>query len=283
MLYGYQPVFPLFENPLPLALPHSSHERTYSAVSTTPGIYNGEMEHTDSQIHSSTWGHFTRPPGILNPRKRLGLISVALLMLLNLASVPSQDSLGNIRVISDTWQVEFPNHVVFNLDRGKPPAPSPKCACAIGSPEAARGHTPTPNSPPAGASRQPIPSTPAARVYLPPGTKLEYHYLLRDSGGSRFETPRKTLEYTDTRFQWEETQIGPLALHHHGIPRSRVRRITGEVENGPDAHPGLDRDGQSRPNPGHGLQAPFRRRCGLPPPEPHHHRTARLRPGSPSP
>ena len=195
------------------------------------------MDHPASQ--AATPGHEcpTRPPVFRKSRKRLSIIAVilTLLMLLNLASAPSQESLSRIRVVSDTWQVEFPSRVVFNLAAeatGSIPGRivevrlryrlAGRGAWSYAYPEFAPGHriTATHSLNTGGAK------------YLPPGTKLEYYYLLRDSAGGRLETLPKTLEYIDTRFQWDETRIGPLALYYHDIPRSYVRRLTGEVETG---------------------------------------------------
>ena len=43
-------------------------------------------------------------------------------------------------------------------------------------------------------------------------------------------TPFKTLEYTDTRFQWQQAQAGPLILMYHDIPKSQVDEVTSQVD-----------------------------------------------------
>jgi len=68
--------------------------------------------------------------------------------------------------------------------------------------------------------------------YVPPGAELEYQYVIRDAAGNTLKTEPATFEYTDTRFQWDKTQIGPLVLVHHDIRQSSVDKIAGRI--GPD-------------------------------------------------
>ena len=203
------------------------------------------MDHPASQAALPTRECPTQPSGFRKSRKRLFVMAVTLtlLMLLNpqssrgqaIASAPSQQSTGNIRVISETWQVEFPDRVVFNL-AAEASGSIPGRIVEVRLRYRLAG---------GGAWSYAYPEfTPGRRItaahhlntggaaYLPPGTNLEYHYLLQDSAGNRLLTPTNTLEYTDTRFGWDETRIGPLALYHHDIPASNVRHIAEEVESG---------------------------------------------------
>ena len=172
-------------------------------------------------------------PNFRLSRKRLGIIAItfALLMLLNLAFVPAQESLGSIRVVSDTWHIEFPSRVVFNLA-----AEAPGNIREVRLRYRLAGGSTWSYAYPEFTPGQRITATHSLNTdgatYLPPGTKMEYYYLLRDSGGRQLETPPETLEYADTRFGWDETRIGPLVLHHHAFPRSYIQRISGEVESG---------------------------------------------------
>ena len=65
--------------------------------------------------------------------------------------------------------------------------------------------------------------------YIPPGARLEYYYLIRDAAGNVLETPPSVLEFNDNRFQWEQTQIGPLRLTYHDLPDSQVAEIEDQV------------------------------------------------------
>ena len=65
--------------------------------------------------------------------------------------------------------------------------------------------------------------------YVPPGAELEYQYVIRDAAGNTLKTEPVTFEYTDTRFQWDKTQIGPLVLVHHDIRQSSVDKIASRI------------------------------------------------------
>ncbi len=65
--------------------------------------------------------------------------------------------------------------------------------------------------------------------YLPPGAEIEFYYLIRDSAGNVHETEPEVVEYTDNRFDWESTQIGPLTLLHHDLSSSRVTAVAESV------------------------------------------------------
>ena len=67
-------------------------------------------------------------------------------------------------------------------------------------------------------------------TYLPPGTELEYYYVLTDAVGNTSQTDVQVLEYIDQRFDWERTQVGSLQLLHHDLSGSRVESVTKEVE-----------------------------------------------------
>jgi len=67
-------------------------------------------------------------------------------------------------------------------------------------------------------------------TYLPPGTEVEYYYEIRDSQNNVLRTETAVVEYSDTRFDWEETKVGPLTLLYYDQPESRVRSVTQRLE-----------------------------------------------------
>ena len=66
--------------------------------------------------------------------------------------------------------------------------------------------------------------------YLPPGTEVEYYYEITDSQGNILRTYATVVEYTDTRFDWDEVKIGPLTLQYYDQPASRVRSVAKSLE-----------------------------------------------------
>lgn len=69
----------------------------------------------------------------------------------------------------------------------------------------------------------------SGNAYVPPGAELEYQYVIRDAAGNILKTEPATFEYTDTRFQWDKTQIGPLVLVHHDIRQSSIDKIADRI------------------------------------------------------
>jgi hypothetical protein len=66
--------------------------------------------------------------------------------------------------------------------------------------------------------------------YIPPGTEVEYYYVIRDAEGNVHQTEPAVVEYTDDRFEWERAQVGPLVLLYHDVPESTVNSVTEEVK-----------------------------------------------------
>ena len=67
-------------------------------------------------------------------------------------------------------------------------------------------------------------------TYLPPGTEVEYYYEITDSQGNVLRTEPTVVEYEDTRFDWAETQVGPLTLRYYDQSDSRVKAVVQLLE-----------------------------------------------------
>lgn len=52
-------------------------------------------------------------------------------------------------------------------------------------------------------------------VYLPPGTRIRYHWEVEDAGGNIASTPEATIVYEDVRFEWETLETNGLVLHYY--------------------------------------------------------------------
>lgn len=165
-------------------------------------------------------------------RSKIGAGGLAALLILLLLLLPGRamgQGQGGIQVISHQEQSNFPSSVTFSLT-------------AQGDNEILRIRL---NLRTAGSQTWTYvypKFSPGRRVtasfslstrganYLPPGTDIEYQYSIEDASGNRHETPPAVHEYTDHRFQWQETQVGPLTLRYYDIPRSRLDRAVAELE-----------------------------------------------------
>ena len=161
--------------------------------------------------------------------RRLALVSLAVLLMVLLPALPARATGGDIQVISDDREVKFPGGLAFNLtveadaeivevrllfrtlDNG---------IWSYAYPTFQRGSRITAS----------IDLNSTGNIYLPPGTRLEYYYVIRDSLGNEHKTSPTVFEYTDTRFRWEQTQIGPLVLSHYDLNESRVSSVAQQVE-----------------------------------------------------
>ena len=67
-------------------------------------------------------------------------------------------------------------------------------------------------------------------VYLPPGSTIEYSFFVQDRSGNLMETPTRTLEYGDTRFNWQQVRVRGLTLHYHDIAASQAREVAERLD-----------------------------------------------------
>lgn len=145
-------------------------------------------------------------------------------------------AVGNeIRVISDWQEARFPSHLVFHLEaESEWKIVEVRLYYRVAA--RAYGRTPIPwtYAYPTFIPDQRITTSlnlrTAGASYLPPGTKLEYYYFIRNVLGNVHQTARATFEYVDDRFRWQQTQMGPLTLLYHDVPPSRVDALVPEVD-----------------------------------------------------
>ena len=65
--------------------------------------------------------------------------------------------------------------------------------------------------------------------YIPPGTTIEYHWEIEDAAGYSLATVPRDILYTDTRFDWQQVQAGPLTLRYHDRSSSRASRVVAQA------------------------------------------------------
>jgi hypothetical protein len=52
-------------------------------------------------------------------------------------------------------------------------------------------------------------------VYLPPGTRIRYHWEVEDADGATASTPEETIVYEDVRFDWQTLEADGIVLHYY--------------------------------------------------------------------
>jgi len=180
------------------------------------------------------WGYFLKPFNRAN--RRYGLFSrpivlvVALAWVASLSLSPAAAQTGTgIRVVSSQAENNFPKEVVLRLT-----------AEADADIVSVRLNYRSVYS--RVWSYANLDFTPGRRVsanffiptsvasFLVPGTRIEYAYVIQDSLGNALTTEKRVVEYTDNRFSWEESQIGPLTLLYHDIPRTQVDSLVADLE-----------------------------------------------------
>lgn len=67
-------------------------------------------------------------------------------------------------------------------------------------------------------------------TYLPPGTEVEYYYEITDAQGNMLRTDNTVVVYEDTRFDWNEIEIGPLTLNYYNQSESKVKSVAESLE-----------------------------------------------------
>ena len=170
-----------------------------------------------------------KPAAWLSRSLGLALVPLAAIATLWVPAQPVQAAGSGIEVLSESRRVEFPNGLSFSLT-------------AQGDADIVEIrflHRLLGNHTWSYAYPEFIPGTlvdanlsidVAGPDYLPPGSEMEYYYVLSDVQGNVHHTAPKVVEYTDDRFFWERVQIGGLQLLYHDLSQSQVDAVTRTVE-----------------------------------------------------
>ena len=179
---------------------------------------------------------------------RLGRFAglVLAVLALWLTTLPVQAFGGEIRVVSDQQEVKFPGGLGFNLT-AEAEEEIVEIRLYYRTLEDGIWSYAYPTFDPGQSITASLNLKTSGRVYLAPGTQVEYYYIIRDSLGNEHQTSAATLEYADTRFQWKEVQAGPLDLLYHDIGESRVASVVSQVEPQLDRIAGLLPTGDRKP------------------------------------
>ena len=164
----------------------------------------------------------------MSPR-RLAVIVFALALLMGSAVFAVEGSGGGPEVLSQGAQVRFSQGVAFNVEVE---AEAPIVEVKLNFRNANDGpwnYVYLDLEPSTRIEAEHLLETDGA-TYIPPLASLEYFYTVKDAAGNVSDSPLQSLLYTDTRFRWESVTAGPLVLVYHDLPRSRVERFAGSLE-----------------------------------------------------
>ncbi len=144
-------------------------------------------------------------------------------------AAPAQAADGGIEVLSESRSVEFPNGLSFSLTAkgGSDIVEVRFLHRLLGSNVWSYAY---PDFSPGRRVHASLNISVVGPDYLPPGSELEYYYVLRDAQGNAHQTDPNVVEYADDRFHWERAQIGGLQLLYHQLPQSQVDAVTQTVE-----------------------------------------------------
>ena len=61
--------------------------------------------------------------------------------------------------------------------------------------------------------------------YIPPGTILNYWFVITTESGEEIKTKPKSFTYEDSRYTWDKITKGPITVMFHGPMKSRAERL----------------------------------------------------------
>jgi hypothetical protein len=68
-------------------------------------------------------------------------------------------------------------------------------------------------------------------LFVPPMSEVRYEFELTDDTGATFTTPRRTVTYSDPRFQWRTLNVDGIELWYYNTPDDRARREAEDARN----------------------------------------------------
>ena len=124
------------------------------------------------------------------------------------------ESKAAIRVISNTYAVEFPRNIVFKLEaEAEDIITEVSLFYRLARTEVQIfGY---PHFTPSKKIYTDYMVKTSGANYIPSGVDIEYYYRIVDRKGYTLETERRTLGYRDPSFTWHELRDGPMVVLWH--------------------------------------------------------------------
>ncbi|OGO48068.1 MAG: hypothetical protein A2W34_04675 [Chloroflexi bacterium RBG_16_64_32] len=68
------------------------------------------------------------------------------------------------------------------------------------------------------------------RIYLPPGTRIDYHWEVEDAAGNTATTPEKSIVYEDVRFDWTTLEADGVIIHYYSGSEDDAQAMLDEAQ-----------------------------------------------------
>lgn len=155
----------------------------------------------------------------------------ALLGLIVLGGLPALGQEGPVAVKSVKIENQFPNGVQFQVAaETAAPALIREIRLEMKVKGSARSSYAYLQFPPATAVEGKYLLKTGGSQYIPPGTTLEYFFIITDSERRVLETPKETYLYLDNRFEWSHVTDGSVEVYYYGPTKSRAELILGAAD-----------------------------------------------------
>ena len=119
---------------------------------------------------------------------------------------------GEIRVLSNTYEADFPNKVTFRLIAESEEGIEEITLFYRIRVEPITTNRAYPDFSP-GERVEVEQEWDVRRYYIPPGVEVEYYWRIKDGAGHELETEPVSFTYTDTRFDWRELSSDRVILY----------------------------------------------------------------------
>lgn len=158
--------------------------------------------------------------------KRILALAPALLLLAYLATLPAFGQEEAVRLNSREVRSQFPEGVLFQaVAETVPPEKIQEIKLEMSIKGSSRSSYAFLEFPPDTRVQGTYLLRTGGAQHKPPGTLIEYRFVIKDSAGRTLETRRETFLYMDNRFEWEKIAEGVVEVYYYGPIKGRAELI----------------------------------------------------------
>ena len=146
----------------------------------------------------------------------LTLVLAGLAVAAPAAPWPATADEGGVKVVEATAESSFPDGIVFRVVAESPGVIDEVRVFFMKADQGARSAYRSLDFEPAeSVEGETLVSTSGAGAYFPPGTKITYHFEIRDKAGGVVRTEKTDFVYTDNRFQWFTVSDDLITVYYY--------------------------------------------------------------------